>query len=184
MPHPLARIVKQLKHESSCTPVRISYPEERRLRRVSKEKAQLVALMVRDGASAPPHHEVHDYPFGGGAKPKMLSIESPSPSSFVSLPRGPSISSPTGKPPGVSPANSDRPGMPALLPGSVLRIMVSNVGTGLPPSIDISPDPFSMSITGAGAIVVGNRMACRSWSRKYASYIFCNAGRCTVIASG
>src|SRR5712664_1422671 len=87
----------------------------------------------------------------------MLSIESPSPSSFVSLPRGQSISSPTGKPPGVIPANNDRPGMPALLPGSVLRIMVSNVGTGLPPSIDISPDPFSMSITGAGAIVVGKQ---------------------------
>ena len=39
--------------------------------------------------------------------------------------------------------------MPALLPGSVLRIMVSNVGTGWSPLIDISFDPFSVSITGA-----------------------------------
>src|SRR6267154_5090692 len=99
------------------------------------------------------------YPFGGGAEPSTSSIESPSPSSFASLPTGPSISNPTGRPPGVSPAYSDRPGRPALLPGSVLRIMVSNVGTGVSPLIDISLDPFSASITGAGATVVGNRMA-------------------------
>src|SRR5438552_5530689 len=107
--------------------------------------------------------------FGGGAEPKMPSIESPSASSFASPPTGPSISSPTGKPPGVMPAYNDRPGMPALLPGSVLRIMMSNVGTGLSPLIDISPDPFSKSITCAGATVVGNRMPSRLLSWKYAS---------------
>src|SRR3954470_16495426 len=67
-----------------------------------------------------------DYRFGGGALPRIASMESPSASSFASLPTAPSISRPTGKPVGVMPANSDSPGMPALLPGSVLRIMVSN----------------------------------------------------------
>ena len=66
------------------------------------------------------------------------------------------------------PANSDRPGRPALLPGSVLRIMVSKVGVDAPPLTDISLDPFSRSIAGAGAIVVGNRMASSLLSRKYA----------------
>ena len=121
--------------------------------------------------------------FGRGAVPRMASIDIPNPSNFVSLPTGPSISSSTGRPPGVMPANSDRPGMPALLPGSVLRIMVSKVGTGFSPLIDISPDPLASSISGAGATVVGNRMPSRLLSRKYAAYIFCSAGRCTVMAS-
>ena len=51
--------------------------------------------------------------------------------------------------------------MPALLPGSVLRIIVKKVGAGLPPAIDISPEPFSASIGTAGAGVVGNSMASR-----------------------
>src|SRR6266403_793382 len=113
-----------------------------------------------------PRNDEKNQAFGGGAEPRMPSLESPSPSSFASLPTGPSISSPTGNPPGVMPAYNDRPGMPALLPGSVLRIMVSNVGTGLSPLIDISPDPFSASIAGAGATVVGNRMPSRLLSRK------------------
>src|SRR5436305_14719564 len=113
-----------------------------------------------------PGNDAETYSFGGGALPRIASIESPSASSFASLPTGPSISRPTGKPPGVMPANSDRPGIPALLPGSVLRIMVSKVGTGAPPLIDISPDPLTGSINGAGATVVGNSMASRLLSLK------------------
>src|SRR5689334_15232697 len=86
-------------------------------------------------------------------------MERPRPSSAASLPRAPSISSPTGNPPDVMPANSDRPGRPALLPGSVLRIMVSKVAAVSPPLIDISPDPFAVSISGAGEVGAGD-VAC------------------------
>jgi hypothetical protein len=57
------------------------------------------------------------------------------PISRSSLPSGPSISRPAGRPEAVRPAGIDRPGMPALLPGSVLRMKVPKVSAGGPPSI-------------------------------------------------
>jgi hypothetical protein len=41
----------------SVSQLRLPHPEERRLRRVSKDGPK---LMVRDGASAPPHHEARN----------------------------------------------------------------------------------------------------------------------------
>ena len=58
----------------------------------------------------------------------MVSIAMPSASSLRSLPTGPSSSRPTGRPDLVSPAGRLRPGIPALLPGSVLRMKVGKVG--------------------------------------------------------
>ena len=77
--------------------------------------------------------------------------------SRVSLPSGPSSSSPTGSPPAVMPAGIDSPGMPALLPGSVLRMKVPKVSTSGPPLIDTLPEPGSVLLMTAGLGVLGWR---------------------------
>jgi hypothetical protein len=64
------------------------------------------------------------YSFGGGNRPNRRSILNPMASKRRSLLTGPSSSSPTGKPELVKPTGRLSPGMPALLPGSVLRMYV------------------------------------------------------------
>lgn len=59
---------------------------------------------------------------GAGGRPSSFSMDRPMASSRRSLPSGPSISRPTGRPPTDMPAGCASPGKPALLPGSTLRI--------------------------------------------------------------
>ena len=94
---------------------------------------------------------------GAGSTPSRDSIAIPMESSLRSLPIGPSIAKPTGSRSGVKPAGTDRPGMPVILPGSVLRMLVKKVSTGGPPLIDSVDEPFTGSILGGVTITVGKR---------------------------
>lgn len=71
-----------------------------------------------DRQGRPPHS------FGGGSRPNRRSMLNPMASKRRSLLTGPSSSSPTGRPELVKPTGRLSPGMPALLPGSVLRMYV------------------------------------------------------------
>jgi hypothetical protein len=66
--------------------------------------------------------EAEPQSFGGGNRPNRRSMLNPMASKRRSLLTGPSSSSPTGRPELVNPAGRLSPGIPALLPGSVLRI--------------------------------------------------------------
>src|SRR5574340_711012 len=72
---------------------------------------------------------------GAGVGGKIFSKARPIASSLRSEPAGPSSSMPTGNPSLVRPTGNVNPGIPALLPGSVLRMKVWNVGTCLPLSV-------------------------------------------------
>ena len=87
--------------------------------------------------------------------PKARSIPRPIASSLRSVPLGASNSIPTGKPDLVSPAGRTRPGIPAVLPGEILRPATVKNDTFLPRISTVSSCP----IGGAGAIVVGNTIA-------------------------
>src|SRR5439155_1627090 len=66
--------------------------------------------------------------FGGGVRPSTRSMARPTASRRSSLSGRPSSETPTGSPVvGPRPAGIVRPGMPALLPGSVLRMNRTNV---------------------------------------------------------
>ena len=75
--------------------------------------------------------EIHPADQGAGVRPRTCSIARPIESSRRSLPRGPSTSTPTGIPEGPSPPGIDKPGIPALLPGSVLRMKSRKVSRAL-----------------------------------------------------
>ena len=60
----------------------------------------------------------------------------------ASLPSGPSSSRPSGRPPAVIAAGRLMPGMPATLPGLVLRMKVGKVGTRSPFSTTVSSSPI------------------------------------------
>jgi len=86
---------------------------------------------------------------------KSASILSASANRSLSLPRRPSIPRPTGKPQFVKPIGRLTPGMPALLPGPVLRTIVVNVGTDRPFRTTSSPSLIRV----AGIGVVGKTTA-------------------------
>jgi hypothetical protein len=67
-------------------------------------------------------NKAHPHSFGGGSRPNTRSRLNPMASNRRSLLTGPSSSNPTGRPAFVKPTGRLRPGIPALLPGSVLRI--------------------------------------------------------------
>jgi hypothetical protein len=62
---------------------------------------------------------------GGAGAPSARSTATPSVSSSRSVPAEPSNSIPTGKPDFVSPADKTSPGIPAQLPGAMLRDMAT-----------------------------------------------------------
>ena len=95
-------------------------------------------------------------PAGGASLPSTASSAKPMDSTLRSSPGRPSISKPTGKPAADSPAGMFRPGRPALLPGSVLRIRRMKC---------------SMPLACASAVIgstgsVGNSSASRRWLAK------------------
>lgn len=111
---------------------------------------------------------------GAGRRPSRASTASPIAIRRRSLPRGPSSSSPTGsRVVGPSPVGNCRPGRPALLPGSVLRIAPTNTGTLL------DSGPAGIATCGT----VGKTSASSRFALKSSAYRACSAGRAVFIAA-
>ena len=93
--------------------------------------------------------------FGAGARPSTCSMANAIARSSRSLLAEPSMAIPIGKPLTLMPALTVMPGIPALLPGSALRMNVGKVGAFCPLRSNVSPE---VAITCAGAAVVGKIM--------------------------
>lgn len=79
----------------------------------------VVTMVVRRRLLVP---ALADYNSGGVNRGSTFSVAKPNAKSSLSRQAGPSISRPTGKPELVSPAGSDKPGIPATDAGLVLRM--------------------------------------------------------------
>src|SRR6185436_10039778 len=118
-------------------------PESDRERRDHDNPAQRQSLPPRIG-----YTDAHR--LGDGTEPRIFSICNPIASRRRSLPAGPSISTPTGKPSTVMPIGMLSPAMPALLMGRVLATNTSRVDIFLP--FSVTSVEFSIGCAGIGVV--------------------------------